>query len=507
MITTHSLASDLMEMKITQADIINLILESNGTPTMASVIKELIALNNNKAMQEGVDYFYSKNDILDRKIYYWKNNVKTEDATSPNNRIPNNYHKILVMQKMGYLVGKPITFSDKESSENDDGKKVSPNEEFVTEINKVLDEEWDDISNELVKGASNKGVEWLHIYIDENGGFGYTVIDARQVIPIWETQRQEQLEGIIRYYTMYVNGKDRIRAEHWTRDDVTYYLQDDSGVFVLEENPQSHFDNIREIDGEQVVTGLSWGVVPFIPFKNNEELSNDLQDYKELIDIYDKVYADGANNIESIQDAIWVLKNYEGTELEEFQDNLRKYKALKVDEKGGADVKTAEIPTEAREKFLDRTEENIYTFGMGVDVSTDKYGQNPSGVALKFLYALLDLKCDVLERKFKKSIRELIWFIAEYYKITQKKNYNHKAIDITFNRTMITNEAEKIDSAQKSKNIIDDETIISNHPWVDDPQKVLEKLEEQKATLTDAFNNRLEQDLDNLEGETGGVEL
>ena len=502
---------------ITTTDLANKQIAANGTPTLVAIIKELIEEHDIISMREGINYFNNKNDIIDRVIYYWKDGAKVEDETSPNNRVPNNYHKILVMQKMGYLVGKPITFSDKESEEDEEGNINSPNEELVTEINTILDETWDDTVNELIKGASNKGVEWLQPYIEEAdqgiGDFKYAVIDAREVIPIWETSKLQALDSVLRYYTVWVNKKERYRAEWWTKDTVTYYIQDENGEFILDDegnevtesedkvfiNPSSHY----YFNG----VGYGWGAVPFIPFKNNEELSTDLQDYKELIDIYDKVYADGANNIESIQDAIWVLKNYEGTELEEFQDNLRKYKALKVDEKGGADVKTAEIPTEAREKFLDRTEENIYTFGMGVDVSTDKYGQNPSGVALKFLYALLDLKCDVLERKFKKSIRELLWFIAEYYKITQKKDYNHKAIDITFNRSMITNEAEKIESAQQSKGVISDETIVANHPWVDDPQKEMEKIEEQKAELTNAFNNRLEEDLNDLEGETGGVEL
>ncbi len=492
MITANSLVDELLGIKITQTDIANLILEKNATPDMASIIREFIALNDNKSMQEGVEYFNNENDILDRKLYYWKDGVKVKDETSPNNKIPNNFHKILVRQKMGYLVGKPITFSDKEATEDDQSQKISPNKDFVKSINEVLDEEWDDVINELVKGAANKGVEWLHPYIDENGEFKYTVIDARQGIPIWETQRQERLDGFIRYYTMYINSKERIRAEYWTKDNVTYYLQDDSGAFVLDytidQNPQGHFDYIRSIDDEQIVTGLSWGAVPFIPFKNNEELTSDLQDYKKLIDIYDIVYADGANSLEQIQDIIWVLKNYEGTSLEEFQDNLRKYKALKTDEKGGAETKTADIPTEAREKFLDRTRESIYTFGMGVDISTDKFGQNPSGVALKFLYALLDLKCDTLERKFKKAIRELLWFIAEYYRITQRKDYNHKTIDITFNKTMITNEAEKIKSAKESKGTISDDTIAANHPWVDDPQKEMQKLKNQKEDYIDLDN-------------------
>jgi SPP1 family phage portal protein len=61
-------------------------------------------------------------------------------------------------------------------------------------------------------------------------------------------------------------------------------------------------------------------------------------------------------------------------------------------------------------------------FGMGVDPDTDKFGNSPSGVALKFLYSLLDLKCDVLERKMKTSLREFLWFITDYINRMQSKN-------------------------------------------------------------------------------------
>lgn len=503
---------------ITTTELTNIKLAANGIPTTGDIIKDLIEKHDISNMQDGVRYFSNQNDILNRVIYYWKDGVKTEDETSPNNRIPHGYHKILVRQKMGYLVGKPMTFSDSETSKDDEGNQVSPNKEFVDNINEVLGEDWDDTANELVKGSANKGVEWMQPYIEEveegnTGDFKYAVIDAREVIAIWETSKMQRLDTVLRYYMVWVNGKERYRAEWWTKDDVTYYIQNENGEFILDDkdnevteeeekisiSPSSHY----YFNG----VGHGWGKVPFIPFKNNEELTSDLQDYKKLIDIYDLAFADGANTLEQIQDIVWVLKNFEGTDLEQFQENLKKYKAFKTDEKGGADTVRADIPTEARKEFLDRTRESIYTFGMAVDVSTDKFGQNPSGVALKFLYALLDLKCDTLERKFKKAIRELLWFIAEYYRITEKKKFDYKGIDITFNRTMITNEAEKIKSAQESKNIVDDETIVSNHPWVDDPQKVLEKLEEQRKALSDIYSDRLNQELNNLTQETQGVEV
>lgn len=41
------------------------------------------------------------------------------------------------------------------------------------------------------------------------------------------------------------------------------------------------------------------------------------------------------------------------------------------------------------------------------------------------------------------------------------------------------NESEIIDNCQKSIGILSDETIIGQHPWVDDPKGEMERLEKQ----------------------------
>lgn len=42
------------------------------------------------------------------------------------------------------------------------------------------------------------------------------------------------------------------------------------------------------------------------------------------------------------------------------------------------------------------------------------------------------------------------------------------------------NESEIIDNCTKSQGLISDETIIANHPWVNDPQVEMECLKKQK---------------------------
>ena len=89
-----------------------LISESNITDS--NIIKDLIDEHDTTKMLEGQRYYYNENDILDRKQYYYKDGVKTEDDTKANNRIPHNWHKLLVDQKVAYLVGQPPVLQTEE---------------------------------------------------------------------------------------------------------------------------------------------------------------------------------------------------------------------------------------------------------------------------------------------------------------------------------------------------------------------------------------------------------
>lgn len=447
-------------MTPTEQEQINAIIEGSS-PKFSQILKELIESHDNSKMVEGVNYYFNQSDIKSRKQYYYVDGVKTEDPTKPNNKIPHGFHKLLVDQKTAYLVGKPITFTS-------DGNEA----EIVTE---TLTEDFDDVMNELVKNASNKGVEYLHPYIDEEGNFDTVIIPAEQIIPLYNQMDPKKLDGFIRYYPYKVDGKETIKAEVWDKQQVTYYVKV-QGEYVLdmdyEEPIQSHF----YINDE----GYGWGEVPLIEFRNNEEKVSDLTFYKELIDDYDKRRSDVSNNLEEIQALVWVLKGYEGESLSEFMENLRYYKAIKTDSEGGAETKQADLPIAAMDSHLDRSEKNIFMFGQGVDMTTDKFGNSPSGIALKFLFSLLDMKSDVLERKFRKGLEWLVWFISKYSEIIGEGAFDYKKVRYTFNKAMLMNELEQATIAQNSKGVISDETIVANHPWTDDVAAEMKRLEEQR---------------------------
>jgi SPP1 family phage portal protein len=435
------------------------------------MIKEYIEHHDTSKMREGVRYYENENDILSRKQYTVIDGVKKIDEEKTNNKIPHGWHKLLVDQKTAYLVGEPINFSA-------DDKKLT---QF---INEYLGEKFDDVANELVKNASNKGVEWLHLFIDEEGEFDFLITPAEQIIPIYADNRGKKLAYVIRYYPTVVIDEETIRVELWDDKQVYYYVKY-NGEYILdpseEINPQSHF--IHGPKGKEL--GYGWEKVPFIKFRNNEQEKGDLAYYKQLIDSFDKRVSDNQNSFDELQELITVLRGYEGTDLSEFMQNMKYYKAIKVDSDGGVESLKQEMPMDSIDKHLDRIREAIFTFGAGVDVSSDSFGNSPSGIALKFLYSLLDMKSSTLERKFRQGIQELIWFLCEYLSISGKGDFDYKEVDYTFRRSMMVNELEMATIAQQSTGIISQKTILSNHPWVNDLEQEQERLEEEKAAYVD----------------------
>ncbi|RIJ64080.1 phage portal protein [Rummeliibacillus sp. POC4] len=449
-------------------DIIN-----NNKPKVIDMVKELYTTFNPSQFLEGVRYYFNENDITNKQVYVYDENgnkVLDADATSEASKIPSGFHKILVDQKVGYLAGEPLSFGSK----SDDKKAL----ELIEEL---IGEEFEDTLPELILNASNKGKEWLHVYVDEDGEFQHTIIPAEEFIPIYDTKHKDKLLAGIRFYKV---SENTIKLELWTPDDVTYYEMINGEIFIdvtEDVNPAPHFYQGNE--------GVSWGDVPFIEFKNNEFGVSDLIFYKKQIDGYDNLVSTTQDTLEDIQALIYVLKGYEGENLQEFKTMLKRYRAIKVEaeEGSGVDTLSGDVPVEAYKTQRDTYITDIYSFGQGVNPSPDIIGDAPSGVALQNLYSLLDIKASMLERKFTKALRKFMWFIAEYAQLSKKGDFNYRDITFTFNKMILVNESEIVDMAQKSQNVISQTTILENHPWVKDVALEQRRLKDEQ----DAYSDRL----------------
>lgn len=407
------------------------------------------------------DYYNNKSAIKESGILP----AEKDPLRNADNRISHNFHQIMVDEKASYMFTYPVLFN------------VDSNKEINIKVGEILGDDFESVSQNLCIEASNAGVGWLYYWInDRDKTFNYTLVPTEQIIPVFKKNFKRELKELYRYYNDTDEKNKNIAIfEHWTDTEVTIYVLEGSITSVG-----------KIIESKNIKHKLK--TIPFIPFLNNKNGKSDLIKYKDLIDLYDRVMSGFANDLEDIQQIIYILENYGGANLSEFTSNLRKFKAIKVNQSGSpakGDVRTLQIdiPVEARKVILDILKKQIYESGQGLQQDTENFG-NASGVALKFFYRKLELKAGFTETEFKKGFGVLVRAILRHLKKDDKVK-----ITQTYTRNMISNDLENSQIAKNSVGIIPEEIIIRNHPWVEDPDEALELLrKEEKENEVDPYD-------------------
>nr|WP_321026939.1 phage portal protein [Clostridium neonatale] len=436
-------------------------------------------------------YYRNKNDIL---IYDRKKNYDSDNPLrNADNRISSNFHGLLVNQKASYMFTAPPLF--------DVGNKESNKR-----ITDILGDNYAKACKDLCINAANSGIAWLHYWLNDDKQLEYGVVDSKQIIPIWSSSLNKKLLGILRVYNdTDDNGVTYDIYEYW--NDITCQAFRKKSDLTIDEGLEIYtmFSNfIVDSNANQQSNEFNHGFerVPFIPFGNNNLMTSDLDNVKPLIDVYDKVFSGFVNDLEDIQEIIFILTNYDGEDSREFLSQLKKYKTVKVNDSGAGDrsglqTLTIDIPIEAREKLLTMTRKAIFEQGQGVDPQQQDFG-NASGVALKFLYSLLELKAGLTETEFKLGFGEFIRAICKYL------NVECKSIIQTWTRTAITNDSELADICTSSVGLLSNMTLYKNHPFVEDADKEVEqkkKEDEEKEQVYPPNFNKDNSDDNSKDGE------
>ena len=195
--------------------------------------------------------------------------------------------------------------------------------------------------------------------------------------------------------------------------------------------------------------------------------------------------SDFENNMqEDARNTILVLKNYDGTNLGEFRKNLATYGAVKVrfdgETKGGVETLEITVNAENYKVILEIFKKALIENAMGYDAKDDRLSGNPNQMNIQSMYSDIDLDANEMETEFQAAFEEILWFVNAHLANTGRGNFENEEVTIIFNRDILINESEAIANCAASVGIISDETIIGMHPWIDDPQQELERLEKQR---------------------------
>lgn len=317
--------------------------------------------------------------ILDREF---------EDKEKINRKLNNSFDSEIVDTKVGYFIGNPISYQ----ARDEQGKTATALSEFILRNN------IDDLDSETVKMATICGKSARLLYIDRDG------LERAMNVPPWEVvlvydRSINEPQFALRYYDITVKEgneeKTKTRVEWYDDLTVTYYLEDESGEYVLDisepVNPQPHL----------------FDLVPIVVFPNNEEHQGDAEKVLSLIDAYDRTLSDVNSEVEQFRLAYMAFYGYDPDE--ETLKKAARTGAFGLDEKTegvGIEFITKDLNDAVIEHHLDRLEANIMRFGKSVNMTDEQFASNLSGVAIRYKLMALETKCITMERKITAALRQ-----------------------------------------------------------------------------------------------------
>lgn len=430
-----------------------------------------------KWMEIGDRYYRNKTDILDRKrTAIGASGAKEIVGNLANNKLANGFVRKLVDQKVGYLLGKPMSIQ-------------TENKAYLDALDEIFDESRHQQMQNTGKRAVNAGIAWWFVYYDEDGKLSFRLMVSTEIKPIWRDEAHTVLDAVIRDYEVIVyEGMQRKtvrKIEWWDTSGVRRYVVDGVGLTpdVEAGAVASHFTIVSGGKEQQ----MNWERVPFVWWKYNEEEQPLVELIKSLADDYDRNKSDNSNNLEDLPDAIFKVKNYSGTDPAEFRKNLAIFRTAFVAGDGDVDTVQLNISVEAYKTHMEQARKDIYEFGRGVDTQGVDIGSAPSGVALKFLYSDLDLDASLIETEFQASLKQLRWFIDTHLYNSTTVDYSGEKVEFIFNKDMPIDEASIITAIKESVGILSDETLVAQHPWVKDLKAELDRLKKQKQQTEDEY--------------------
>jgi SPP1 family phage portal protein len=450
---------------------------NTSTDTLSTLIEDDKVSTEKIAMQKGVNYYKGKHDVLNKKFntYVDKGNTIV-NPNAPNNHIVNMHSTLQIDQKANYINSKEINFR-------------SEQEGFEDDIKETLSEMFPQNSLDWIKESSKKGFEAIQVFINEDGKFDYAIEDAIGLIPVFDTHHLRKLIGMYKYFTFEElvgdEIKERIHLEYWDENTVTIWQQKDISItgtpnlqfMFVEKKGHFEFTNSQiNINGQ---TG--WGRVPFIILPNNKDKTTDLSRIKSKIDSLDLQMSVLENEIGRMAKGVFGLGGFAGTK-EQQEEAMTKLKNFGIIINSG-DLKLsylkADLAYEAAKEHIAQQEDDVYELGMAVNNKSTKLGNDLSSVVLKMLYEPLDQKANAFILGMKTSLRELMWFVAEYlanYKKGAKKQYDHEEVKFIFNKSIPRNTKEEVEILNMSTEHVPFEDLVAKHPLNENPQEALDKL-------------------------------
>lgn len=407
-------------------------------------------------------YYEGKHDILDH----------TSRDGQPNNKIVNPYPKYITDMLVGYFVGQPISYTSKE----EDG--------LLEDLQAIFDYSDEQEENlELAKICSIKGKAYELLYRDEDARIRFNEFGPDQMFVIYDMTISPSIKFAIRYYDV-GEGNDKVTyAEVYDKEVCTLYKGKDSDLSLEQITPHAFKD------------------VPVVEYVNNKEEQGDFEQVITLIDAYNKAQSNTLNDMDQFTDAYLILVNMAGTDSDRI-DELQRNRVMLLDDDGDAKWLIKEINDAWVENYKDRVRRDIHKFSYTPDMQDESFGNNLSGVSIRYKILAMEQIRSNKERKFKKGLQRRIELICNSLSL-EKDIDLFTNINIKFANTLPQNIYELSQTIKNLSPYLSSETLLNQLPFVENAKEELEKKKAEDEEITSSYDFT---NIDNAGGDTDAEE-
>lgn len=420
--------------------------------------------------------YLGKYDILDRRM----------DKGKPNNKITNNFAKFITDTFCGFFDGNPVIVS----STTPEVQEAVDN--FNNENTTV------DLDYEIIKTAAIFGHAYELIYQNEEG--------------ITKTALVTPLNGFV----VYDNS-----IEHKPMFAVRYIIDSETSEMYGEVYTNESMFEIKgssvNVDTMNLVQKNEFYQVNMIEYVFNKERQGIFENAMSLIDAYNKVMSDKANDVDYFSDAILKIV---GAELPDFEINGRpathqeKIKMFTDDFRNARvifangvhmgsdkperpDIEFLGKPESdtTQENLLDRLEDQIFQMSMVANISDKDFGNATSGQSLRYKLLAMRNLARVVEHNVTKAFKKRYELVFSFESnISRKYADEYKKLMFNFSENLPDEESLTSDTVIKllGSNLISRKTAMELLPFIDDAEYEQELINNEEEQVLKKRNNDLD---------------
>lgn len=372
-----------------------------------------------------------------------------------NNKIIANHAKYITDMIQSYLTGNAVTYS---ASEEYDIEPLK---------NAYLEQDAASLDSSLVKDMSIYGRAYELVYNNEQSQPRSVKLSPQNAFVCYaQSAEQKPLFGLYYYRKYDLDGYCTGTVCHVYTDTQVYTYKggNDSWAHMSLDTTQQHY----------------FGSVPIIEYRNNEECQGDFEQLISEIDAYNILMSDRVNDKEQFVDAFLFLINCDVDSEQAMK--LREERILEGYDGAKAEY-LSKVLNEADTKVLrDDLKDDIHRLSHVPDLSDESFGNNLSGVAIKYKLLGFEQHVKNKERNFTKSLRERFKLYNNFLALKNSMQTvpTHR-VDIVFTYNLPANELEVAQMISYLQGLASNETLLDQLSFVGDAKEEAELAKKEQA--------------------------